>query len=42
MVDAISVTRNSGLRNLGVVVHSVPLSEWSEGEVAAGGRDLYP
>ncbi|MFC3106556.1 helix-turn-helix transcriptional regulator [Undibacterium arcticum] len=31
VVDAISVTRNSGLRNLGVVVHSVPLSEWSEG-----------
>lgn len=32
LVDAISVTRSSGRRNLGVVVHSVPLSEWSEGK----------
>lgn len=31
VVDAISVVRNSGKRNLGVVVHSVPPSEWSDG-----------
>ncbi|MES2257442.1 MAG: helix-turn-helix transcriptional regulator [Pseudomonadota bacterium] len=31
VVDAISVERNSGKRNLGIVVHSVPPSEWSEG-----------
>lgn len=32
VVDAIAVTRSSGRRNLGVVVHSVPMSEWSEGK----------
>lgn len=31
VVDAISVVRNSGKRNLGVVVHSVPPGEWSDG-----------
>lgn len=30
LVDAISITRSSGRRNLGVVVHSVPPNEWSE------------
>ena len=33
VVDAISVVRNSGKRNLGVVVHSVAPSEWSEGKI---------
>jgi DNA-binding CsgD family transcriptional regulator len=32
VVDAISIVRNSGKRNLGVVVHSVPLGEWSDGK----------
>lgn len=31
VVEAISIERHSGKRNLGVVVHSVPPSEWSEG-----------
>ncbi|MFC3106612.1 helix-turn-helix transcriptional regulator [Undibacterium arcticum] len=32
VVDAMSVTRPSGKSNLGVVVRSVPMSEWSEGK----------
>jgi DNA-binding CsgD family transcriptional regulator len=30
LIDALSITRSSGQRNLGVVVHSVTPSEWSE------------
>ncbi|MFC7516795.1 helix-turn-helix transcriptional regulator [Herbaspirillum sp. GCM10030257] len=30
LIDALSITRSSGRRNLGIVVHSVPPNEWSE------------
>ena len=31
IIEALSIMRTSGRSNLGVVVHSVPMSEWSEG-----------